>query len=334
VELINLTGFAADRLLTMDAGGREVLLVVVKATFRIAPAGMVERADRQEPLRPADVYRGEPGVTSLEAAGEAAPFKPATDVLLSGCAYPNRRDPKLTLAGFTMGSMRKIVRVHGDRYWRMGLSGFGPSAAAPFEKIPIVYERAFGGTDDSEPQAPERCAENPVGVGFRSRRSRKEIAGAPLPNFEDPLHPITDPKQKQRPHALGPIAPNWSPRAAFAGTYDGDWLQNRMPLPPGDLRPEYHQAAPPDQIHPGYVQGGEVIEVVGMAPEGGVRIEIPRAHPEVVAKILGDRETPQAVCDTVAIDMERRTLGLVWRASLVVQGRVDGIQWIKVQQRS
>jgi len=331
VELINLTGFAADRLLTMDAEGREVLLVVAKATFRIAPPAILELADRPEPIQPVDAYRGDPGVASLEAAGEASPFKPGTDVLLSGCAYPNPRDPELTLAGFRMGSMKKMIRVLGDRRWERALSGYRASAPGRFEKIPLIYERAFGGVDASDARAVETCAENPVGVGFRARHSRAAVAGQLLPNLEDPLDPITEPGQRVRPHALGPIPPHWSPRAALAGTYDAAWRKQRMPLAPRDLDPRYHQAAPPDQIRAGHLKGGELIEVIGMAPEGALRCEIPEVRPEVVIRVLGEREAPPTVCDTLAIDMERRTLCLVWRASMVVQGRVDGIHWIKVQ---
>jgi hypothetical protein len=331
LELINLTKFVAEHFLSMDLEGREVLLVLVKATFRIAPPAALELAEDSEPIRRVDVYRGEPGTTSLEAAGEAALFKPATDILLSGCAYPGGRDPSFTLAGFRLGPLTKMVRVFGDRRWEKGLTGMVSSPPAPFEKVPLIYERAFGGTDASDPGAADRCADNPVGVGFRSRHSRTEVEGQPLPNLEDPLALIADPRQRPRPRGLGPIAPSWSPRASFAGTYDAAWRKQRMPLPPMDLDPRYHQAAPADQIHAGYLMGGEVIEVIGMAPEGGVRCEIPALRPEVVIRVLGQRETPPVRCDTLTIDMEKRNLCLLWRASLVVQGRVDAIQWIKVQ---
>jgi hypothetical protein len=331
VDLINLTGFAAQRILSVDAEGREVLLVLVKATFRIAPPALLEPAEEPEPIRPVDVYRGKPGLASLETAGEAAPYKPGTDILLSGFAYRNPRDPSLTLAGFRLGTMRKLVRVFGDRSWEKAMGGVRPSAPARFEKVPLTYERAFGGVDASDPRVPETCAENPVGVGFRGARSRAEIVGQPLPNLEDPNEAIADPRQRVQPYALGPIPPHWGQRSALAGTYDAVWRKERMPLAPKDLDPRYHQAAPADQVRPGHLQGGEVIEVMGMAPEGPARFEIPGARPRVVVRVLGDRETPAALCDTLAIDMEKRTLCLVWRASLVVQGRVDGIHWIKVE---
>ena len=59
--------------------------------------------------------------------------------------------------------MRKALRIVGDRVWR----GTTRTAAKPFVKMPLVYERAFGGVDRQSPN-PERDADwrNPVGIGF------------------------------------------------------------------------------------------------------------------------------------------------------------------------
>ena len=50
-----------------------------------------------------------------------------------------------------------------------------------------------------------------------------------------------------------------------------------------------------------------------------------------VVKLGATRECPQSPCDTVAIDCERKVVCLTWRASLRVQGRVQALQWIKIQ---
>src|SRR5262245_5503938 len=120
----------------MDGEAREVLLVLVRATFRLAPKGDLERADEQEPIHLADEYRGEPGMSSLRIATDVAPFKPAIDVLISGCAYPDPRQPEVTLAGFRFGELKKVVRVFGDRRWEKGVLGLRATPAARFEKIP------------------------------------------------------------------------------------------------------------------------------------------------------------------------------------------------------
>jgi hypothetical protein len=331
--LVNLTDFAAETSLRMDSDGREVLSVVVKGTFRLTASAQLLQAEEQSPLRGGDVYWGDPAATSLAGASDMVLFKPATDILISGCCYPNQRDPNWNFAGFRFGpqKMRKLVQVFGDRRWEKRLVGMGVSQPARFEKIPIVYERAFGGVDDSVPGIVDACPENPVGMGFRGKRSRKEIAGQSVANLEDPQHPIAAPDQRPRPHALGPIGPAWSPRSSFAGTYDQAWSKDRMPLPPVDFDPRYNQAAPPDQIYPGYLVGGEPMEIYGMAPEGYLRFEVPRVRPQVVVRVLERRETPTVACDTIEVDMEKRAVSLTWRAHLDVQGQVDGIHWIKVE---
>jgi len=317
----------------MDSGGQEVLSIVIKGTFRLAATTPLVLAEEQVPLQVADIYRGDPASTSLAGASDLALFKPATDILISGCYYPNRRDPDWNFAGFVFGpqKMKKLVRVFGDRHWDKRLVGMGLSAPARFEKIPVIYERAFGGVDDSVPATVEACAENPAGVGFRGKHSRKQIAGQPVANLEDPQNPISAPDQRPRPHALGPIGPAWSPRPSLAGTYDEAWSKSRMPLPPADFNQRYNQTAPPDQIFPSHLAGGEPMEIYGMTPEGTLRFELPRVRPQVVVRVLNRRETPTVACDTVDIDMEKRAVSLVWRTHVGVQGQVDDVHWIKVQ---
>lgn len=88
MDLLNFTRFAADRFIGMGGDGFEHLLVVVKATFGIARNGLT-LLDEQPPTRTADEYHGDPATSSIAAAAETAPFKPGTDVLVPGCAYPS-----------------------------------------------------------------------------------------------------------------------------------------------------------------------------------------------------------------------------------------------------
>lgn len=88
MDLLNFTRFEADRFIGMGGDGFKHLLVVVKATFGIARNGLT-LLDEQPPTRTADEYHGDPATSSIAAAAETAPFKPGTDVLVPGCAYPS-----------------------------------------------------------------------------------------------------------------------------------------------------------------------------------------------------------------------------------------------------
>ena len=83
--------------------------------------------------------------------------------------------------GFRVGPVQKVLRVIGDR------SGarWAPSSPQPFEKMPLVYERAFGGVDP-QVEEPERDWDwrNPVGTGFAVSRGNAD--GLALPNIEYP----------------------------------------------------------------------------------------------------------------------------------------------------
>ncbi|MDD5720453.1 MAG: DUF2169 domain-containing protein, partial [Candidatus Krumholzibacteria bacterium] len=60
MQLVNRTKIAVERVVTMDGTGREVLLVLAKATYdaRTDPPRL---ADEQLPIQMADAYEGEPG---------------------------------------------------------------------------------------------------------------------------------------------------------------------------------------------------------------------------------------------------------------------------------
>jgi hypothetical protein len=77
------------------------------------------------------------------------------------------------------------------------------------------------------------------------------------------------------PACFAPVAPNWQPRAGFAGTYDDNWQQTRAPYLPDDYNPRFMNVAPPDLIYPGYLQGGEAVRVIGMHPAGDLGFALP-----------------------------------------------------------
>src|SRR2546430_3687510 len=105
-------------------------------------------------------------------ASDLGLVKPATDVLLAGHAYANGgSSDKGVDVRLSIGTVRKTVRVFGDRVWDSGLLGARISPPQPFEKIPLIWERAFGGFDRTDGESPKVDSEsrNPVGAGFRFR---------------------------------------------------------------------------------------------------------------------------------------------------------------------
>lgn len=331
MDLLNRTPFAVAPFVFLHEG-LETLLLVVKGTFTFGQQGP-RVSDEQDPIVIADEYVDEPHNSSLLRASDVTLLKPATDVLLRGYAYSTPGSRTEALVALRVGSLKKGVRVFGDRVWERVLRVTRQSEPKPFLKMELTYERAFGGTDASVPQRVERCEENPVGRGFRARDSRLPVEGAPLPNLEDPTGLLESPDERPRPACFGPIAPSWKPRPLYAGTYDEAWKRDVFPFLPRDFDPRFLQCAPPDQILPGYIQGGEPVVIAGASAQGALQGSLPTVNPEVTVRI-GDRiEQPPLRCDTVLLDAERPAVTLVWRAQLSVQGAVPDVRRIEVSSR-
>jgi hypothetical protein len=330
MELLNFSPFATEHTVMMDGTGIERLLVVVKATFSLA-RGTPVVAEEPEPVVLGDEYYDKPETSSLRRAGEMPLEKPATEIVVVGSAYPAQRGAAEALVALQLGPIRKAVRVVGERVWAGEMSP-AMSRPIPFEKMPLVWERAYGGRDESG-KVPDQCPENPVGRGFRSKSSKLPIDKSLLPNLEDPLAPMRSPSDRPRPCGLGPIAPWWSPRPTYAGTYDEKWQKERLPLLPDDFSPIFHHAAPHDQIIPGPLTGGEVLTVSGVRPGGGgYHFALPSVRPEVSVRIGEERVTPPLRVDTIIVDCDAERLCLVLRASVSVQMRLHRVRWIKIQE--
>jgi hypothetical protein len=213
----------------------------------------------------------------------------------------------------TVGPVRKTVRVVGDRAWVRGGVGYVASEPRPFTTMPLVWERAFGGTDvvDGVPQAEGR---NPVGTGFRA--GPDPLDGVRLPNLEDPADPVASWTLGPAPACFAPGRAALLPRRRHAGTYDDAWQRGRAPYLPTDFDARFFQLAPEGLTAPGHFEGGEPLEVDGASAAGPVRCALPRVALDVDFALRGTLETRRAVLDTVLIEPDANRLSLVWRAAL------------------
>lgn len=332
--LVNDTPFAAQELFLTDEDGRDLLAVVVKATYDLGPGGRPVLAEAQRPVDLAGTYHGDPETSSPRTEPEVAPFKPATDVVLVGHAHAPGPRATYVDVGFQVGPARTLARVFGDRVWyrRMGIESI--SDPQPFERVPLTFERAFGGWDRT-PEDPDRHVverRNPVGVGYHPTRHTVFTEGAPLPNVEDPRQPIRGYTDTPAPVGFGFTGPGWLPRASFAGTYDEAWVETRMPLLPKDFDRRFYNAAPPGQIAPGYLRGDEPVLVVGASAEGRLQFSLPGTPPPHCT--LSTRTATGVVLpmtlDTVVVDTDDRQVVLLWRGHTTLPGGPHAIQELRV----
>jgi hypothetical protein len=328
----NTTDMLAELTVSTDNDGHDHCVVVVKGTFSIGLDGKAILAERQEPFVYADVHYGDPGTTSIKYECDFAPFKPKTDVIVNGHAYsPTGKPVQEMIVSLEIGPLKKHVRVIGNRVWTRGVFRLKPSRPVPFLKMPLGFDRAFGGSDLSHPKSKYQSTEmrNPVGVGFHKNPSSKAIKGTPLPNLETPRDPICKWFHTPPPAGFGHVGRGWQPRVRFAGTYDDRWLKERCPFLPEDFDPQYYQSAPANQQVP-YCKGGEVIRCTGMTPVGTFMFIVPTVAVPIVFRFR-DREIPQEPnLDTLLIEPDGRRILLTWRTSVPVGRKLNALREILV----
>jgi hypothetical protein len=305
---------------------------MLKATFGLDRGGRLEVAPEQIPIELADRYTGEPGRSSVAYASDLSINKPGTDVAVLGHAYPQRPNDAETSAGIEVGPIQKLVKVFGDRFWSRTVGIAHMSRPLPFERMPLVYERAFGGEDLSPPNEKHHEAEarNPIGVGFRAKKSQLPIGDSLLPNIEDPRAPMSGPDDRPAPAGLGFIAPSWQPRAGYAGTYDEAWEKSRKPLLPLDFSERFFQAAHPDLAGQDFLKGDEDVMAIGVSPDGPLRFSLPGVRPLCSVEQAGPGEIPVMLrLDRVVLEPDDRRLLLVWSGTLRIPSLLQHIDLIR-----
>lgn len=252
MELVNQTTMQAGWTLGFEPDGRELLVVAVKGTFTMPFKGEEPAlAEEQVPLTESDQFTGEPGFSATLYESDYAHRKPLCDVILNGSAYaPGGRPTTRVRVSMQVGEMKKSFEVMGDRAWQKGwFFGVKPSKPVPFTRLPITYDRAFGGADKDEKKQDkvETYAKNPIGVGYYPLTKKKVLVGKRLPNSCETGKAVAKTTGQYNPMSFGFLGRNFPPRPSFAGTYDQAWLDSRAPFWPTNFDYRYFQAAPPDQ---------------------------------------------------------------------------------------
>jgi hypothetical protein len=314
--IMNRTPYKVGRSWGRDKDGVHEWIVAVKGTFDIKPGGSLRLADEQfEPLLLPE-YNGEYGESSLRYDADLVAPKPTTDVVLNGTAYaPKGRPSTDFLVSLRVDQVHKVIRVVGDRKWERGLFGLKPSASAAISKLPIIYERAYGGYDQSDPDPRNHRMDsrNPVGCGVVAQSSHP--LGQALPNFEFPDGIL----EKAGPAGFGAIDSYWSPRREFAGTYDKAWERDRLPLLPKDWDPRSLLCSPADQRPGSHLRGGELVELINLTPDGKLSFTLPKAYLRFSTRIDNSTEEHLGRLATVIIEPDHLRVIMVWQSTLKVR---------------
>jgi uncharacterized protein YjbI with pentapeptide repeats len=288
--------------------GERSACFAIKSTYRLRHGTEPVPIDEPEPVS-GDRYQDEDPTKSLLYPSDIAPFKPKADVVVLATAHAPGKRPVLRLpVRIKVGPMVKTLAVIGPRAWRRHMSdGLGATGPAPFVRVPISYEYAFGGVSSKK---------NPVGRG---------VDVEDLPQIEDPRRLVASPHDVVGPAGFGPLAASWQPREGLVGTFDERWRQDRWPWFPEDFDYGYFNAAPPDQQIEGYLMGDEDLAFENLHPEhGSYRSRLPGRRARCFLDEGGTygrnrfREVPLNL-DTLWLDLDREKMVLVWRGHVPVR---------------
>jgi hypothetical protein len=327
----NRTPFAFEAVYPTDEEARPLLVTVVRATYEIV-GRQLQIAEKQAPVPIAGKLWGDDAATSSwKLEPEMAFIKLATDVVLVGHAHPPRVGITEMDVGFQVGPVSRTARVIGDRVWVPSMGDAVMTRPQPFEKIPLQWERAFGGWDYTV-DPPDYEPRNPVGTGYRSRHGAFQ-EGIRLPNIEDPAHLIRSYGQVVTPVGFGFTSANWQPRVELGGTYDEQWFKERMPALPPDFKRLFFNAAAPGLVAPGYLRGDEQVAVVGASPLGTLSFRLPGAPPPVCTIQLGRRvdATVRTQLDTVVVNTDEDRVYLTWRGYLPLRNGPHDVREIAIE---
>ncbi|MBD7975539.1 DUF2169 domain-containing protein [Escherichia whittamii] len=335
MEIINgAKHTVADATTLTDKAGRQHLVVIIKATYRIPANGRTPRPQiPPQPLSTEDKFTGEPGISAPLYEVDFIRHKGKCDVLFNARAYAPQGKPVTELDTIVeVGKMKKMLRVTGNRQWDRNTPNT-ITKPEPFTVMPLNYDHAFGGVQhykEGNEILPDVFEKNPTGKGYLSKKGQ-DISLA-LPNLEVINKPLIAPQENYEPVALSAIARNWLPRRLYAGTYDQRWKEEFFPLLPDDFDERYYQCAPEDQQIDYPVGGEDVILRNMMQGREEVRFKLPRLNNLPVKILMSDYQvhTLSVVADTIYFEPDESRFSVVWRASLPIKRRIQKIQTVAV----
>lgn len=300
--------------------GEAFVTVIVKATYMVSPEGRIEIADDQIPIVFGDIPYDDENGGSIQFEADIAPFKPRADIVLVGHAYA---PPGKTVQGMDVslrvGDLHRVLRIFGDRQWHISpLTHATTTEPKPFTRMPIIYERAYGGIDLD---TGSYCRENPIGVGHFGKPTKKIAHQQNLPNIEDPKFTIQNPKDHPKPVGFGFYGRAWYPRVSYLGTYDEHWRKTKSPDPPADFKYDYYNCAHPDLQLNGYLSGGEPVVLINLTErQSMVQFELPKL--QLGAMVEKSGEALAAYLATQGLDQES-TQAIRERSSQPVSVRLN-----------
>ena len=290
------------------------LSLIAKATFDLNHEKRASISAEQPPCMGDVAYedaQDNAGSALIRYPSDFVPAKPKADCIVVGTCYPKNGIPTpMSTVKISVGSLSQVIRVTGDRVWKIGALTSVLSEAETFTTMPLRWDKAFGGPGYKA---------NPSGKGYRPVKGPEGQRIRQAPNLEYPGDYMKSVSSRPKPACYAPIPISWSERATKAGSYNAKWVKQRWPAYANDMDWTFFNAAPAVMQVKDYFRGDEPLAFENMHPEHSMyRTYLPsmKARCFIHDRLKSDsdqlREVPMNL-DTLWVDMDTEQLVLVWR---------------------
>lgn len=334
--------------------GQIIVSFLCKRTYDFEHGGICKHSKIDLPIHTADIPYADPMSSTIQYESDVTAFKPRTDVVLHGFAYPPKNSSyNESSCSLTVNQYKKDLAIFGNRV--ADISGEGEiriSKPDLFERIEIKYENAYGGVDtythrDEDLSYP--YPRNYMGKGFIIKPQKK--TQIELPNIEMPGHLLNPSNLLLQtmdnweaapiPAGFGWIGKGWKPRCDLAGVlpshkefenqlFDayienmsgGDkkiLSENRLPT----MNFDFYNGASEGLSFP-YLNGDEEIRTNQLVPDGQCNFQLPGQKPQVIITLEGKLYEPKPKLHTILIRMEDKQVDITWCTSV----DIPSIKWL------
>lgn len=281
-------GPVATGTLVFRLHGQLYATIILKASFSFANDSVMPLCGQKPALRRHEEHHEHNPMRSIRAPSDWVPFLNKVDILFSGSAHAPRGTSTAALpVRLSIGRAEdgQISVVFDKQLLARSVSKDGGSGP-PFERMPIIYERAFGGIGHLL---------NPIGT-------------------QNPTIVYIAPEAKELPAGFGPISSRWPSRKKRLQGHTLRPLEDPLLELPAEFDAFYFQSAPDDQ-RLDYLAGDEIILLEHLHAE----------HPELEMRLPGARALYRVVTaagmskpvglnpDTLFIDGDAQTCTLTYR---------------------
>jgi hypothetical protein len=300
MELDNTTRFPAALFRTIVDEHHLLAAALVRVTYALQARSAVP-SDEQPWKVSSSPWESEYGPMD----SDEAIYKAGTDVYVFGSAVSPGENPStsMTVTIAVGPAHQHTLQIYGDRYWDRHNGELKATAPAPFVRIPLTFANAYGGKDVWDELAMPFPA-NPAGKGYIFAEETGE--GKPLPNIEDPRHPIR--AWNDAPEPVG---------TAVAGMMFGPKLPKVIRLDPStgrirSISPLLYNTAFPDLIVRDVRPGASVV-VSGVSARGDVAFTIPPPPVELRVRFGRENGVVPALVDQIGIEPDKDRFFIGWR---------------------